>query len=182
MNPARLLLLIAIGGYMTTCVAADDSICPAGPFETDLVKISSALASVSADSASTNQSAGSPEAVGNERLTDGFTSWGAGGLGAVPGSGASLNYDAKRYLSISQSTVPGRASEIVRTFDHPIPNSSIVVRQVGPDLTSTTVTARATPAQAREIACFANQLFTSEPEEAVKPSNESPVDSRNSSR
>jgi sugar lactone lactonase YvrE len=160
MHFARFVLLITLGGYVTTCRATGEDACPTGPFETDLVKISRELAVLSAQSSSAGNTSGSSGVTGSGRLTDGFFWSGAGGLGAVPGSGAWQSYDAKRYLSVSESTGPGKASEIARTFERSSLGSGIAVRQIDVHLTSTTVTARPTPEQAKEIACLANQLVT----------------------
>jgi sugar lactone lactonase YvrE len=171
-------LLIVAGYVISYATAAAESLCPAGPFETDVRKIATAIAAEQPKPDvrdAVSPASGTPE---NEQLTDGAIWTAAGGLGGH--SAVSLLYDAKRYVVVNVvenwplrdvsdfSLKPARPEPV-----KPIPNQ--VIRHVG-EVTYTTTTARPTPEQAREFACLANRLLAPPLEEkpstsSVPPSN-----------
>jgi hypothetical protein len=127
--------------------AADEPRCPVGPFETDRVKIASALANMPALSnvlGREEQSSAKPEAW---MLTDGVATEGGGGLsppareGEPVGLSARVEYDAQSYVARyvrTEATLRGNRLTDERYF---------------------TRTVRPTVEQARDVACLANQLL-----------------------
>lgn len=163
MKLAELVLLAVCGCYVTTRATASEEPCPSGPFETDAAAISNALAVRSAQPSPPEGAPGSPNTTASERFTEGVVWTGAGGFMSDPVSKAWLYYDAKRYQSVSGSSEPGQAAEIAKQYDLDRAGSGLVIRQVAVGVTYITLTAQPTAQQARQIACLANQLFTTSP-------------------
>lgn len=161
MSLPRALLLIVFGSVIDCSMASAEELCPAGPFETDIVKIGADMAAKPLElslSDTSNSNSDTPRAA---QLSDGAVFSASGGLGAHVQS--ILEYDARRYivrdieeerpqrdiLDLSRDRVPPEPPK-------PIPHQ--VIRQAG-EVTTTTTTARPTPAQARTFACLANRLL-----------------------
>jgi len=146
--------------------ARADEPCPREPFETDLQVIEVQIAAQPlkpvdwyADRVL------SPTPFADERLTDGFTSGGSGGLGNH--SAASLRYDAKRYVLvyvIREWPIPANVAGagLVGSVIPAKPNAQQAVRKAGNDTYLVTV-ARPTPSDAAEFACLANRLLGPKP-------------------
>lgn len=179
MSLARALLLIVAGCIIDSVMASAEDLCPAGPFETDVGKITLAMAAEPlepnlADAA--NATSDTREAA---QLTDGAIWTASGGLGAH--GQFTLEYDARRYIVRDiEEEWPVRDIFRVESRVPPEPPKPIpqqVIRKVA-EVTTTTTIARPTPEQARTFACLANRLMAPPDQKSAAPSAERRDDSR----
>lgn len=128
-------------------------LCPTGPFNTDVRSIAASIAAEPAE----------PLDWYADRATsntldpiDGAIDSSGGGLG---GHGSStLRYDARHYVVVLVNRTWPNPNVMLVPEEPPKPGPNRIVRKVGNETYSTTVS-RATPEAAREFACVANQLL-----------------------
>lgn len=179
MSIATALLLIVAGCVIDSVASAED-LCPAGPFETDVGKITAAMVAEPLEPNlphASNANSDTPQAT---QLTDGAIWTASGGLGAH--GQLTLEYDAKRYIvrDIEEEWPQRDILDLSRERTRSEPPKAIpqqVIRKVG-EVTTTTTIARPTPEQARTFACLANRLMAPPDQKSPARSPESSENSR----
>jgi len=156
MSFSKALRLIAAVHLVGTAPALAEDLCPAGPFETDIHAIAATIAADPLKPVAWYAERAISDAPLGDRLTDGATMRGSGGLMST--GGGSAEYDAKRYVIVETEWSTNRTgfdSERLKS-SKPIPNQ--MIQKVG-NLTYITIVGRPALEDAREFACVANELL-----------------------
>ncbi len=156
--------------YLVGCgTARAEELCPTGPFDTDVRSIAAAIAA---------EPAKPPDWYADRATSntldpiDGAINQSGGGLGGHASS--TLRYDARHYVVLLvDETWPDPNFGVVPE-EPPKPGPNRVVRKVGNETYSTTVS-RPTPEDAREFACLANHLLMSSSPPDPAPSSPTEV-------